>query len=120
MAATVLLCDGAAFVRDLFGDALEGAGWTVVARAGTGEAALAALRTHRPRVAVLDVVLPDRDGLALIEAIRIAAPDTAVVICTGVGDVAVRTACAEAGAALILPKPLAPARLIEALRAFAR
>lgn len=120
MAATVLLCDGAAFVRDLFGDALEGAGWTVVARAETGEAALAALRRHRPRVAILDVVLPDRDGLALIEEICIAAPDTAVVICTSVGDAAVRTACAASGAAVVLRKPVAPARLIEALQAFAR
>ena len=119
MAATVLLCDGSAFVRDLFGDALDGAGWSVVARAGTGEAALAALRSHRPRVVVLDLVLPDREGLALIEAMREATPSTAIVVCTGLGDAAVRDACTAAGAALFLRKPLAPARLVEALQAFA-
>ena len=119
MSATVLLCDGSAFVRDLLGDALDGAGWTVVARVGTGEAALAAARTHHPRVVVLDLILPDLDGLDLLDDLRTIVPAPVIVVCSGLGDAAVRAACVEAGAAEILEKPLAPARLIEALQAFA-
>ena len=119
MAATALLCDGSAFARDLFGGALEGAGWTVVARVGTGAAALEALRTHRPAVVVTDLLVPDLEGFALLAALRAAAPATVIVVCTALGDAAVRDACAAAGAALVLPKPLAPARLVEALRVHA-
>ena len=120
MAATVLLCDGSAFVRDLFGDALEGAGWTVVARVGTGEAALAAARTHRPQVVVLDLLFPDRDGLELLSELRGLSPSPALVVCTGVADAAVRAVCLAAGASSVVTKPLSPARIAEALRGVAR
>ena len=86
MAATALLCDGSAFARDLLGDALEGAGWTVVARVGTGAAALAALRTHRPAVIITDLLLPDQEGFALLAALRAEAPASVLVVCTGLGD----------------------------------
>lgn len=119
MAATALLCDGSAFARDLLGDALEGAGWTVVARVGTGAAALAALRTHRPAVVITDLLVPDLDGFALLTALRAEVPAPVLVVCTALGDAAVREACVAAGASLVLPKPLAPARLVEALRVHA-
>lgn len=120
MAATVLLCDGSAFARDLFGDALAEAGWTVVGRVGTATEALERLTATRPQVFVTELVLPDREGFALLQAVRTAVPATRVVVCSALGDAAVRVAARACGAVQVLHKPLPPARLVEALAALAR
>ncbi|GAA2160903.1 response regulator transcription factor [Actinomadura napierensis] len=58
---------------------------TVVAEVDRGDAVLAAARSARPDVAVLDVDMPGMDGLAAAAALRDALPDVATLILTGHG-----------------------------------
>ncbi|GAA4915875.1 LuxR family two component transcriptional regulator [Stackebrandtia albiflava] len=55
---------------------------TVVAEAATGRQAVEAVRAHRPDVALLDIRMPDMDGLAALTELRRVAPDVAVVMLT--------------------------------------
>ena len=85
MHARVLLADDAAFVRNVMEAQLEGSGHEVVAHAGTGAAAVAAFEQHRPDVTVLDLNMPDGDGLSSAEAIRALDPDARLLVASVFG-----------------------------------
>lgn len=61
---------------------LEAAGFAVLGEAGDGEAALAAIRSNAPGVAVLDLEMPKGDGLDVARAIQEAGLPTQVVVLT--------------------------------------
>ena len=108
--ATVLIADDDARIRLLLRSILRGEGHAVI-EAADGDAGLAAVRAHRPAVAILDVQMPGPSGLEVCRAIR-AAPDlagTAVVIASA--DAAEAHAAA-AGAAAFLAKPFSVQRLL--------
>jgi CheY-like chemotaxis protein len=69
VAATVLVVDDHPSFRRFARRLLEAAGFTVVDEAGDGAAALAAVRTLRPDVVLLDVLLPDTTGTELAEVL---------------------------------------------------
>jgi len=54
----------------------------VVAEAGDGREAVRLIALHRPDVAVLDMRLPDTDGVELLRRIRLSQPDLPVIITT--------------------------------------
>ncbi|MCH8095434.1 MAG: response regulator, partial [Chloroflexi bacterium] len=66
---TVLLVEDEVKIVRLARDYLERGGFEVLA-ASNGEAALATFRAHRPDLAVLDLGLPDMDGLDVLRALR--------------------------------------------------
>jgi DNA-binding NarL/FixJ family response regulator len=65
MALTVLVVDDDPAFRGLAVRMLTAAGLEVVAEAGSAAAAMAAARAVKPEAALVDVDLPDRDGIAL-------------------------------------------------------
>lgn len=91
----------------------------VVAEAGDGAAAVAAVRAHRPDVALLDIRMPELDGLAATGQIRQAVPETAVVILTTFGDDAYIARALGEGASGFLVKSGDPRELLAAVRAVA-
>ena len=76
-----MIVDDSALYRSAAGDLLRADGFDVVAEAGDGCSALAAIEKHRPDVVVLDVALPDQDGFAVAaEAMRLPTrPDVVLV-----------------------------------------
>jgi DNA-binding NarL/FixJ family response regulator len=64
---TALIVDDNARFRVRARRVLEASGYTVVAEAGDGEAALDAARRHGPALVLLDIQLPDMSGIALAE-----------------------------------------------------
>ena len=73
-------------------------GIDVVAAVRDGEAALAAVVSHRPQVCLADVRMPRLDGLELARRAAVEAPDTAVLLYSGVSDAALVSAALDAGA----------------------
>jgi CheY-like chemotaxis protein len=67
VAWTVLIVDDHRGFRGFARRMLEADGFTVVAEAGDGRSALAALKDQEPDVVLLDVMLPDIDGFAVAE-----------------------------------------------------
>ena len=59
---------------------------TVIGEAGTAESALARIPALRPDVAILDVRLPDGDGVSVCREIRSRLPETACLMLTSFGD----------------------------------
>lgn len=77
---------------------LASAGFSVVATALDGEAALAAVAEHRPTVLVADVRMPQLDGLDLAKQVAELFPDTSVLLYSGIGDTGLASDAFDAGA----------------------
>lgn len=96
---------------------LELEGFEVVARAADGRAAVAAIETERPDVALLDVRMPHLTGIEVARAVAETAPETRVVLYTGFGD---RALLAEAFAAGVRGFVLKEAPVHDLVRAIER
>lgn len=91
----------------------------VVGDAADGGAAVEQARLHRPDVALLDIRMPDVDGLTAARQIRATLPDTAVIILTTFGEDEYIARALDYGAAGFLLKALDPRELIAGVHAVA-
>ncbi len=116
----VLLVDDEAGLLRLGERALSRVGWRVVA-VSCAAAALAALEDDGvvPCAMVTDLVLPDGDGLALAEAVRLRCPGLPVILTSGYAGEALRGRAAAAGVT-VLSKPHGMATLLEQVAASVR
>ena len=96
--ARILIADDHDVVRRGLRAVLEAAGHKVCAEASTGREALAAARSTAPDVAVLDVSMPDMNGLEAAARIREACPDAEVLVLTAHDTEDVVRGALEAGA----------------------
>ncbi len=103
MADSLLIVDDDADVQRAVGDYFEQIGYEVF-REGAGEAALAAYTRHRPEVVILDLRLPDMDGMQVLEELR--RQDAAVLLLTGHGDIETAVRAMQLGAENFLAKPV--------------
>lgn len=88
----------------------------VVAEAASGAESLAMARRYRPDVAVLDLQLPDRDGISVTAELAAVLPGCAVVIVTGHGRAGHLKRALEAGVRGFLPKTVSAAVLTQVVR----
>jgi DNA-binding response OmpR family regulator len=106
----ILLVDDEVELCELVVRSLERAGHQVRAE-GTVAGARTAVATFLPDVIVLDVALPDGDGIALTRELRAVADRTPILLLTAHGSVPERVAGLDAGADDFLPKPFALSEL---------
>jgi DNA-binding NarL/FixJ family response regulator len=91
----------------------------VIGEAGTAASALARMLVLRPDVAVLDVRLPDGDGISVCREIRSTLPGTACLMLTSYGDDQALFGAIMAGAAGYVLKQACGAELVSAVRTVA-
>lgn len=111
-AATILVCDDEAPLRALVRAALEEDGYDIV-EARDGEEALAAARTVRPDLILLDAMMPGRSGFEVLRELR-AHPtlaSTRIVMLTARVQESDRDAASAGGADRFLAKPFSPLEL---------
>jgi two-component system response regulator AtoC len=102
--AKILVVDDDPAIVALLTALLEKAGHQVAAGA-TGAAAIAAGTAEPVDVLLVDVRLPDMDGLAVLQAVQAAQPETAVIVMTAFGTVEMAMQAIKAGAYDYVPKP---------------
>lgn len=90
-----------------------------VVTAGDGRAALRAIEEHAPRLLVLDLMLPEIDGLTVIRRAR-AQGDIPILVLSARGSVGDRVLGLSEGADDYLPKPFSPAELVARVRTILR
>ena len=88
----------------------------VVGEAADGEQALAAVAALDPDVVLMDLVMPNLDGVSAIERLRELAPATRVIVLTSFLDDDKVLPAVRAGAAGYLLKDVSPAELVRAIR----
>jgi len=119
--ATVLLVDDSSLIRQGIRDVLSLPGhdvtFEVVAEAGTAAEGLAAARTHRPDLVLLDIRLPDGSGIDTCRQILAELPATRVLMLTSYSNDNLVHAAIMAGAQGYLLKEIAPPSLLTAMSA---
>jgi DNA-binding response OmpR family regulator len=116
---TVLLVDDDAGIRRSVQSGLELEGFAVVAASG-GRAALAAMESVRPAVVLLDLTMPDLDGLEVLRTLREAGNEVPVCVLSARDEVDDRVRGLAAGADDYVVKPFALEEIVARLRALLR
>ena len=114
-----LVVDDEPNLAELLSTALRYEGWDVRA-AHDGQAALAAARSHDPDVVVLDIMLPDLDGLTVLRRIREQGCHAPVLFLTAKDAVEDRVAGLTAGGDDYVTKPFSLEEVVARLRALLR
>jgi len=115
----VLVVDDEQTLSELVGLALRYEGWEV-RTAADGMSAIAAARDFRPDLVVLDVMLPDIDGLEVLRRLRADIERMPVLFLTARDDVSDRIAGLTAGGDDYVTKPFSIEELVLRLRALLR
>jgi DNA-binding NarL/FixJ family response regulator len=116
----VVLVDEHEALREGLENLLDSRGIRTIGTAGTAATATELLSELRPDVAVVGIKLPDESGLRLTRRLLLAQPDLAVLIYTGVENVATLAEALECGARGFALKLGSIAQLIQGLRLVAR
>jgi two-component system OmpR family response regulator len=115
----VLVVDDEPDIRDVLGRMLRAEGWAV-AEAADGTAALAAARAVRPDAVLLDVMLPDMDGFAVLRELRARTPEICVLFLTARDTVEDRVAGITAGGDDYVTKPFSLDEVLARLNGLVR
>jgi DNA-binding response OmpR family regulator len=117
LALDILIAEDEPSILESLDFILKRAGWSVES-VTDGDAALVALRRGRPRMVVLDVMLPKRSGFEVLKLIRADAAmrDLPVLILTAKGQAQDKRTAEELGADGFVTKPYANADVVGAVR----
>ncbi len=115
----ILVAEDDAKVRAHVVKALRAAGHTVDAT-GDGEEALWLLREHPYDAAVLDIMMPGRDGISVTRSARMAGCAASILLATARGEVRDKVGGLDAGADDYIVKPFSTEELLARLRALHR
>ena len=113
-AAICLVNDDPAVLKGL-GRLLSSADWTVKQFSDPEEFLLYA-RAHRPPVAIVDIWMPQMNGLEVQSQLRDISPSTRVIVFTGKDDSLVKTTALDAGASAFFIKPFDDEEFLTAVR----
>jgi two-component system, OmpR family, KDP operon response regulator KdpE len=108
----ILVVDDSISIRTFLQITLSGMGYRVL-EAASAETGLEAARSQQPDAIVLDLGLPDRDGLDLLPDLKKELPDTPVVILTVRNESNYQQLATERGAAKYMTKPFQVEDLLE-------
>ena len=112
---TVLVVDDSAMDRLLASSLLQNLGGWAVLTANNGAEALGVLQTQTPDLVLTDLLMPEMDGLELVQAIRTSHPLVPVILMTGHGSEDIAIKALKAGAASYVPKKSLARDLAETL-----
>ncbi len=121
MPRTILVVEDEKEIRELLAHYLRKEGFAPVL-APDGETALAKAKKEKPDLVLLDILLPNADGLEVLRAIR-STPEiagTPVVMLTAKGDETDRVVGLELGADDYIPKPFSPREVVARIKAIFR
>ncbi len=117
-APPVLVVEDTPSLQTIYRSVLSAAGFPIVL-AGTAAEGIAAFRRHQPKVVLLDLILPDRDGMTLMREILAETPDVCIIVMTANSTVNRAVEAMRTGAYDFLVKPFEEDRFLSAVKAAA-
>ena len=116
MAKNILICDDAAFMRMMIKDILSKNGYTVAGEAENGVKAVERYNELKPDLVLMDITMPEMDGIQALKNIKAADSGAKVIMCSAMGQQAMVIESIQAGAKDFIVKPFQADRVIESIR----
>jgi len=116
MAKNILICDDAAFMRMMIKDILTKNGYNVVGEAENGKIAVDKYAELSPDLVLLDITMPEMDGIGALKAIKAKDADACVIMCSAMGQQAMVIEAIQSGAKDFIVKPFQAERVLEAVK----
>ena len=116
MAKNILICDDAAFMRMMIKDILTKNGYNVAGEAENGAKAVEKYNELKPDLVLMDITMPEMDGIAALKKIKEGDPGAMVIMCSSMGQQAMVIESIQAGAKDFIVKPFQADRVIEAVK----
>lgn len=117
--AKILIVDDAAFMRKVIRDTLTRAGYNDIYEAVDGQDAVEKYMEIRPNLVLMDITMPNMDGLEALKEIRAKDGSANVVMCSAMGQEAMVMEAVQAGAKDFVVKPFKSDRLLKTVMTIA-
>lgn len=115
MSATVMIVDDAAFMRMMLKDILTKNGFTVIGEAENGAVAVEKYMELQPNLTIMDITMPEMDGLQAVKEIRKRDAQARVIMCSAMGQQSMVIEAIQSGAKDFVVKPFQAERVVEAV-----
>ena len=116
MAKNILICDDAAFMRRMIKDILTKNGYNIAGEAENGQKAVEKYAEVQPDLVLMDITMPEMDGIEALKKIKEADPAASVIMCSAMGQQAMVIESIQSGAKDFIVKPFQADRVIEAVQ----
>ena len=114
--AKVMICDDAAFMRVMIKDILTKNGYDVAGEAENGLKAVEKYNETKPDLVMMDITMPEMDGIQALKKIKEADPNATVIMCSAMGQQAMVIEAIQSGAKDFIVKPFQAERVLEAVK----
>lgn len=111
--AKILTVDDAAFMRKVIKDTLSKAGYTEIYEAEDGAMAVEKYNELKPDLVLMDITMPNMDGLEALKAIKSKDPNANIVMCSAMGQESMVIDAIKSGAKDFIVKPFKPDRILK-------
>lgn len=116
MAKNILICDDAAFMRMMIKDILTKNGYAIAGEAENGVKAVEKYNETKPDLVLMDITMPEKDGIQALKEIKAGDPSAAVIMCSAMGQQAMVIEAIQSGAKDFIVKPFQAERVLEAVK----
>ena len=113
MGKKILLVDDAAFMRKMISDTLSKAGYTELFEAVDGADAVVKFGEIQPDLVIMDITMPNKDGLEALKEIRAKDSNANVVMCSAMGQESMVMDAVRSGAKDFIVKPFKGERVLK-------
>ena len=111
--AKILTVDDAAFMRKVIKDTLSKAGYTEIFEAEDGAMAVEKYNEIKPDLVLMDITMPNMDGLEALKAMRAKNGSANIVMCSAMGQEAMVIDAIQSGAKDFIVKPFKSDRILK-------
>lgn len=111
--AKILVVDDAAFMRMMVKDTLTKGGYTDLVEAEDGAKAVEKYQEIKPDLVIMDITMPNMDGLEALKTIKGIDPAANVVMCSAMGQEGMVIDAIKSGAKDFIVKPFKADRVLE-------
>ena len=116
MAKNILICDDAAFRRMMIKDILTKNGYNIAGEAENGAKAVEKYNELKPDLVLMDITMPEMDGIQALKKIKETDPNASVIMCSAMGQQAMVIESIQSGAKDFIVKPFQADRVLEAVQ----
>ncbi len=116
MAKNILICEDAAFMRMMIKDILTKNGYNIAGEAENGAKAVEKYNETKPDLVLMDITMPEMDGIQALKKIKEGDPNATVIMCSAMGQQAMVIEAIQSGAKDFIVKPFQAERVLEAVK----